>query len=547
MKKIVMACWIILLATVLAGCSKGNGSDNGENQQPAQSPKTGDEQQGSQEGATGFEKRITFTATSVDVTENGNYTEDEIFKTLDEKFNFEYKLVPLSWDNWAERDRLWINSGDMPDMMFWDFNYTDYLNYSKQGLIKPLPDDYESKYPNLANSIKKSGIGDFLKSQDPDGRLYMVPNVIYNNPVTETTDIIIDSKVLYYRQDWAKKVGIQVGDTITMEQIAQLGKAFVEQDPGNNGAGKTIGLSSAPDQLFAAFVQPFNKHYKIFHKVDGKYVWGAFEDSTLEGVKNFEYYFKQGFMDKDFYTFKAQEHLEKFNAGISGMFVWGASAANVNERMQAFDKANPDLDSLESIGIATIVGDDGKFYGEQNLMNFWTGEIFSPTLDDETFDRILTILDYIATPEGQRLIFAGIEGKDYEMNGEELVITREKDSAGNFKYIADMYPSYYFFYTKVILPDDWSARDPSLPAAVRDRAISMFRVKEKITDVVPPDYELILLSTPNKNKFSINVVDAIVQALYSGKDIETAWEEWKLSSEPKVRDVLNEINGALIK
>jgi len=75
----------------------------------------------------------------------------------------------------------------------------------------------------------------------------------------------------------------------------------------------------------------------------------------------------------------------------------------------------------------------------------------------------------------------------------------------------------------------------------------MFRTKEKITDLIPPDYEVILLSTPNKNKFSLNVVDAIVQSLFSGKDIETAWQEWKKNSEAKVNDVLNEINHALVK
>ena len=536
MKRIALLGIILLLVTIVAACSNNDKSQNGNSSN----------EQGSNNSASKFDKRITFSATSVDVTENVDYTQDEIYKALDAKFNFEYKLIPLSWDTWQERDRLWINSGDMPDMMFWDFNYNDYLNYTKQDLFKPLPDDYETKYPNLANSIQKSVIGEFLKSQDPDGRLYFVPNVIYNRPVTETTDLIIDPKVLYYRMDWAKKVGIQVGDTITMDQLAQLGKAYIEKDPGSNGANKTIGLSSLPAQIVHAFVQPYNQFYNSFHQVDGKYVWGPFEDSTLEGVKNFEQYFKQGFIDKDFYAFKSQEHYDKFNAGISGMFISGASAANVNERMQAFAKLNPDVDPLEAIGIATIVGNDGRFYGDQNIMNYWTGEVFSPKLDDDTFDRILTILDYIATPEGQRLIFAGVEGKDYVMEGDKLVITREKDSSGNFKYIADMYPSYYFFYTKVILPDDWSAQDPSLPAEIRERAVNMFRTKEKITDLIPPDYEVILLSTPNKNKFSLNVVDAIVQSLFSGKDIETAWQEWKKNSEAKVNDVLNEINSALV-
>jgi putative aldouronate transport system substrate-binding protein len=532
-KAVSLLCCVALVGTILAACNGKSGNKE-----------TGATGTG---GATSFAKRIQFSATSVDVKENVNYMQDEIYKTLDKKFNFEYKLIPLSWDNWHERDRIWINSGDMPDMMFWDFNFLDYKNYIKQGLIKPLPKDYEKKYPNLAKSIAKSGVADFLKKQDPEGRLYMVPNVIYNTPVTQTTDLILDPKVVYYRKDWAKKVGVEVGDTLSVEQLANLAKQFVEKDPGGNGANRTVGISSTSSQLFSAFVQTYNQNYNKFYKKDGKYVFGGFDDSTFEGVKSFYAYFKQGIIDKDFYAFKGKEFRDKFDAGIAGMFIDGASAANINERIQSFAKANPGIDANAAVGVATVVDKQGKYQGETNLMNFWAGELFNPNLDDEKFDRILRILDYIATPEGQRLVFAGVEGKDYVMKGDKIEITREKDASGNFKYIADLYPSYYFFYTKVILPDDWSAKDPSLPASARDAAVKMFRIKEKITNLVPPDFDLIFLSAPNKDKFNVSVDDAIVKATFSDKDLETAWNEWKKSVEPKVNAVKDEINSALVK
>ncbi len=542
----VMCCAVIAFAAILSACSSDK--PNASSSPSATGTPTSSGSSGNGNAAGKFEKRITFSATSVDLSDDGNYMNDEIYKAFDAKFNFEYKLIPLSWDNWVERDRIWINSGDMPDMMFWNFDFKDYVNFSKQGLIKPLPADYEQKYPNLASAMAKTGLSDYLKTLDPEGRVYMVPNVIYNTPVTETTDLVLDAKVLYYRKDWAQQAGIQLGDTVTAEQIAELGNAFVQQDSGGNGAGRTIGLSSQPYQLYSAFVQTHNSFYNQFHKVDsGQYVWGSAEDSTFEGIKSFAQYFKQGFIDKDYYTFKSKEHYDKFDTGISGMFIDGASAANVNERYQAFAKANPGANPEEAIGLATIVGPDGKFHGQQNILNYWAGEVFNPKIDDETFDRILSILDYIATDEGQRLIFAGVEGKDYKMEGDKLVITREKDEQGNFKYMGDLYPSYYFFYTKIVLPDDWSARDPSLADGVRDTAVKMFRVKEKITDLIPPDYDVMFLSAPNKDKFNISIDDAITQIILEKKDIDTQWADWKKSVQPKVDAVLKEINGALAK
>ncbi|QTH42569.1 hypothetical protein J4772_34785 [Cohnella sp. LGH] len=542
----VMCCAVTAFAAILSACSSDK--PNASSSPSATGTPTSSGSSGNGNAAGKFEKRITFSATSVDLSDDGNYMNDEIYKAFDAKFNFEYKLIPLSWDNWVERDRIWINSGDMPDMMFWNFDFKDYVNFSKQGLIKPLPADYERKYPNLASAMAKTGLSDYLKTLDPEGRVYMVPNVIYNTPVTETTDLVLDAKVLYYRKDWAQQAGIQLGDTVTAEQIAELGNAFVQQDSGGNGAGRTIGLSSQPYQLYSAFVQTHNSYYNQFHKVDsGQYVWGSAEDSTFEGIKSFAQYFKQGFIDKDYYTFKSKEHYDKFDTGISGMFIDGASAANVNERYQAFAKANPGANPEEAIGLATIVGPDGKFHGQQNILNYWAGEVFNPKIDDETFDRILSILDYIATDEGQRLIFAGVEGKDYKMEGDKLVITREKDEQGNFKYMGDLYPSYYFFYTKIVLPDDWSARDPSLADGVRDTAVKMFRVKEKITDLIPPDYDVMFLSAPNKDKFNISIDDAITQMILEKKDIDTQWADWKKSVQPKVDAVLKEINGALAK
>lgn len=542
----VMCCAVVAFAAILSACSSDK--PNASSSPSATGTPTSSGSSGNGNAAGKFEKRITFSATSVDLSDDGNYMNDEIYKAFDAKFNFEYKLIPLSWDNWVERDRIWINSGDMPDMMFWNFDFKDYVNFSKQGLIKPLPADYEQKYPNLASAMAKTGLSDYLKTLDPEGRVYMVPNVIYNTPVTETTDLVLDAKVLYYRKDWAQQAGIQLGDTVTAEQIAELGNAFVQQDSGGNGAGRTIGLSSQPYQLYSAFVQTHNSFYNQFHKVDsGQYVWGSAEDSTFEGIKSFAQYFKQGFIDKDYYTFKNKEHYDKFDTGISGMFIDGASAANVNERYQAFAKANPGANPEEAIGLATIVGPDGKFHGQQNILNYWAGEVFNPKIDDETFDRILSILDYIATDEGQRLIFAGVEGKDYKMEGDKLVITREKDEQGNFKYMGDLYPSYYFFYTKIVLPDDWSARDPSLADGVRDTAVKMFRVKEKITDLIPPDYDVMFLSAPNKDKFNISIDDAITQIILEKKDIDTQWADWKKTVQPKVDAVLKEINGALAK
>ena len=49
-----------------------------------------------------------------------------------------WKLQPWTWSNWNERTRIWINSGDMPDVMVFNFTQTNYpeaAGYVEQGLL----------------------------------------------------------------------------------------------------------------------------------------------------------------------------------------------------------------------------------------------------------------------------------------------------------------------------------------------------------------------------------------------------------------------------
>lgn len=493
-----------------------------------------------------FADRITFSATSINLPDNVSFMDDAVYQTFDEMFNFEYDLINISWETWDERDRLWITSGDMPDMLFWNFNLKDYLSFSEQGLIKELPEDLEEKYPNLAAAMAKTGIADYLETIDENHLVYMIPNVIYLIPPTETTDLIVDAKVLYYRKDWAQAVGIEVGDTITTGEIVELGKAFIENDPGNNGPGNTVGFTAVPAYVNSTFVQSRNAFYNQFYRnEDGQYVWGGFDETTLAGIENLKACFETGIIDPDYYAFKGKEHYEKFDSGIAGMFVDGASAANVDERFNSFARSNPDIDPADAIGLATVVGDDGVYRGEQNLTNFWAGLLFNPDIEDEKLHRILSILDYICTEEGQRLIHCGIEGVDYEMDDDTIIITREKDVNGNFVSIADVYPSYNFFFTKAVLPDDWSARDPSLPSAVRDIAVKMFHIKEQSAELVPPDYDIILFNGEKKLKFSVNINDAITGIIFSNEDVAKAWNAFLDENRQIVQDVLDEINAGI--
>lgn len=535
--KFLLVLIVVLLMVTIVSCKKGS--------QEQVLPSEG-KVMDNNDSENAYSKRIKFSASSINLPEQVSFMDDAVYKAFDDKFNFEYDLFNITWETWSERDRLWIISGDMPDMLFWDFNLKDYNSFSNQGLIKALPDDLETKYPNLAKEMDKTGIANYLKNKNEDNKLYMIPNVIYLNPPTKTTDIIIDPKVVYYRKDWAKTVGIEVGDKITIEELAKLATAFIEQDPGKNGEGKTIGISAPPSNIDSLFVRSFNTYYDTFHKAaSNSYIWGGTEDSTLQGIKELKKYYESGIIDSDYYAYKGKEHYEKFDNGIAGIFFDGASAANVNERLKAFGTANPDLNASDAIGLVTVVGPDGKYHGAPDILNYWSGLLFNPDISDEKMDRILSILDYTCTEEGQRLINCGIEGKDYVLKDGNLEITRDKDKNGNFLPIADLYPSADFFSTKGVLPDDWSARDPSLPSEAREEAIKMFQVKELNMDLVEPNYEITLFDGEKKLSFPLRIDDIITNMVLSDGNLDEEWNSFITENKSKIDEVVDEINSKI--
>lgn len=523
---------LIIIGSLLAGC----GQTAPISDQNSNSPTTGPDDQSSQPQENRFEKKIVFTASSVDVDSNVSYLDEARYKKLSEMFNFEIEFVPVAWDTWAERDRIWINSGDMPDVMFWDFNYNDYVKYSQQGILKALPADYTEKYPNLAEVINRTGVEDFLKKVN-DGSLYIIPNVIYQTPVTE---IPIDSNVAFYRKDWAKLLGIEIGETTTMDELTHLADEFIKKDPGGNGAGKTIGITGAPANIYHTFLRPFNDHYSDIYNNGTEYVYYPFDNATLDGIKNVKRVLESGVIDRDFYTIKGLEYRDKFYAGKAGIMLDGCSVSHYAvEFTGQFKEANPELDPFECMGITAVTDNDGVYHAVNN-MNFWASSIFSADIDDEKMDRILSIMDYIATEEGQFLVYLGVEGEDYTKNGDNYEMKLDADG----KVPSSQIKNYY--WTKPILPDDWALHDPTIDDDARNTVLNIFKAKEANMSVSMIDYDYAFLSSPEKSKFSVNVVDAITQVLLSKGDLESEWTKWMESVRPKVDPVLEEVNRELL-
>jgi len=151
---------------------------------------------------------------------------NRLYDYISKKFNIELEIRPINWGDWNEKVRIWVASGDMPEILRSDVQastHSEFINWAKQGIFRELPDELLSKYPNLKRLNEELISDEYVKV---DGKRYAwlasIQKADYNN---------VSQMMFYYRKDWAKKVGIyHENNEYTFEEMKAMAKAFVEED-----------------------------------------------------------------------------------------------------------------------------------------------------------------------------------------------------------------------------------------------------------------------------------------------------------------------------
>lgn len=140
-------------------------------------------------------------------------------------------------EDYERQVSLAIASGELPDIM--RITSKDVLDeLVENNLVEDLTDVYEEYASDYIKKMYESYDGRCFEAVTYDGRLMALPGT---NNDTAPCDVFI-------RQDWLDKLNIkadQDGDgCLTVDELGEIAKAFVENDPGNTG--NPVGLAFAP-------------------------------------------------------------------------------------------------------------------------------------------------------------------------------------------------------------------------------------------------------------------------------------------------------------
>lgn len=481
---------------------------------------------------------------------------------LQDRFGLDIELISLNLADWQTQINTYVSANDSPDVLWWNVDATtsnSYRAWCEQGAFKPIKKSWINGREEMAKMVKENQ--SVFDAFTVNGESYYWPCFM---DYPEETRNANTNGIWVYRRDWAKAVGLwNEDDVYTLDEWIELTKAVVEQDPGKNGAGKTIGMVTPtwgwPGNLVLAYSDTpgiFGGGY--YKDTDGMYKWAPATEEFKKALVKTQEIYQAGLISKDNAAWKSSEAQDTFAAGMA-FALSGCMYGTVSSYQQQLYTAGL-IDEIDGDYCApAIVTYNGNFYLSE-ATPYWSGVTFSKDLSDLAMNRFLNMTNYLCSDEGAILYHFGRIGVDYEWTDDnKLQCLWEKDETTED-------PNDYK------APDDWGMNQPflmmvgsqhtemmthladySVNETAQDRNSKrdtelMNKVFEHDFILNPMDYELTFLSTPSKDQFgdfSADVTSKMAELVASSTDIEADWDAYVESMSGQVNMVLDEINAEI--
>lgn len=540
-----------VLAVGLAACGK-TGGETGENVDSgvlteSRLQEEGEETKQEETAQPGYDEHITLSWLNAGITAGGDYSADDWGRFWLDTFNVDFDIIAATMDasDWDERLRVWINSGDMPDVAHAEYEFGELSTYAAQDAIYRLPDDWKERWPNLA-ATQEDVPAAAIAEEELGGTYFLYRPVFSTNKPSERLSY---HALLYLRKDWMEACNLELKETYTPAELAEIARTFLEEDPGNVGSS-LVGMSIRSYDMAklyptTTFPEACNIGDGYYTDENGVFQWAPADERTLEALKEYQKVYQEGLIDPEFYTYSRYEGAQKFYVqGTSGITLEDGHAIMITYIRNGL--ASQGLDPDEALHLAQLVGEDGRYYYREDA-NYWGQIIFNPQISQEKFERAMDILEYCATEEGQNFANMGFEGIDWERDEEGNYVSLLDPSiqGSATSVLGGKYPSKESFFGGVVLTDDFSLVSPNYSTEIQDTVRYFYQLRDELSDettLLPREYKYEFLSTREKSQASMELSDEYAKLILKEGDLESNWRSWVEEKMAVVQPVLDQLN-----
>ncbi len=368
--------------------------------------------------------QLSFGHWDIDLMQNGKQS-DGLTRYLEEKFHFKASAQSFNWSNYKQQYQILATTEELPNVfttaLLSSNDAKDNAFFHKlveNHSIQMLPDDL-SNYPHLEELIHS-----FPSLRHEDGHYYAIPHPLFDETILSSSDA-----AMMVRRDWMETLGFQ--DPQCPQDFLEMTAAFAKEDPDGNGIGDTLGYNvnalSALGKWVMLGIAPNCNTYSWVEDTDGVYRPSWCTDDFRDVVVYYRDLFTAGSLDPQFYAKNSAAVLEDFCSGRLGALEYKSSASSIQE-LESMWNARNEKPFSECVDVLPIFpAPDGKRYCNSSG-SFWSETYISSHVTKEQLSTILSLLDYLLSPEGISLYRYGIEETDYTKNADGTFVSLLSES-----------------------------------------------------------------------------------------------------------------------
>ena len=466
-----------------------------------------------------------------------DHENDTVLKTIEDKFNVTFEPVNVTWSDYNQKYQLWASSDSLPDIFATDVRTSaTFSEWANDGLLHEIPSDL-SAYPNLA-AYMDSPETDTCKVNE---KIYCIFRQTYANQYETTED-----RSIVYRWDLAQAAGITEEPT-TWEEFHEMIQAIMKADP----EGKNIqGMTAAGPDFFAGIFFTYSMPGAVvggntFRWVDngtGTYVPAYFGGENLgdDAMATWELLrsmYQDGTIEADVALGSYDTAYQKFLTGSCAAMLSTGFLGPWENMIKYWEETNgTNYNDVVKV-LKLMPATDGNTY-YCNWDYAWSESLISSNVDDEKFDRIMQIYNYLLSDEGIMLSRYGVEGDTYEIVDGKYIV--ESDDR------AVKYPSTSVFH-------DLVAWTPTLPNGYEFKsnipdellAVQEGRYEEaKNASIANYDLRYTDIFVSLGSDFGLSLADDVMTIMTSDKPVAEIWQEVIDSYKAKgLESIIEQVNA----
>lgn len=355
------------------------------------------------------------------------------------------QIVDLPSSGYADALGVMLLSGDIPDLIY--FQGGD-AKMAEQGILEDWH-PWLAQAPNLQAALYPHNVE----------RLNNYPYLLFVFPPRVRQPVI--------RTDWLEATGL--GAPGTVEDYTALFTALRDGDLDKDGVANTYGVTSAGDltELDFIFDRAFGVDATWLKNGAGEWVNANVSDAERAKIEYYRMLFAQGLLDPEYITTKWDTKEDKFYTGRAGV-VFGSSGEVIDIYGGKMREVHP---GTTLTLLAAPQGPGGQGLAAVDVSKESRGWAMSALSENK--DAVVTLLDFMASPEGQMFDRMGFEGQEYIKTGNTIEIQ----------------PAMSTWYARFMAAANW---EPPVPMMSEPAATSLTRISEQfVADnafVFPPEF-----------------------------------------------------------